>query len=116
MSSGPKQASLTSLGFTPRFAYGNQAEIAEVSGAGDGTALGTGFVRMRDAAIPWTIQYDEVVLVLEGHLTIVVGEDRFEAGPMETIFLPAGTGLVYEARSALVFYAIHPADWAMPKG
>ena len=25
---------------------------------------------------------------------------------------PAGTELIYEADSALIFYAIHPADWA----
>ncbi len=99
------------LDYMPRFAYGDQAEIAEVSGTAENTPLGTGFVRMKNASIPWAIQYDEVLLVLEGNVTIVIGENIIEAGPMDSIWLPKGTELIYQATDALVFYAVHPVNW-----
>ena len=58
-SDGAKIMPFSNLGFQPRFAYGEQAEIAEVTGSEANTELGTGF-----------------------------------------------------ARFALVFYAIHPGNWA----
>lgn len=114
--SSPRLASSDALPFVPRFAYGDQAGIAEVSGSADGTALGSGFVRMTGARIPWTVRYDEVLVVLEGRLTVHAGGRALEAGPHQAIWLPEGTELVYEAASALVFYAIHPADWAERTG
>jgi ethanolamine utilization protein EutQ len=98
--------------FIPRFEYGDQAQVAVICGPDDGTALGTGMVRMQNAEIPWTIKYDEVVLVLEGSVTIRTDAGDLTAGPHDSIWLPAGTELTYLAEDALVFYAIHPANWA----
>ena len=100
------------LTFAPRFAYGDQAEVVEVIGAGDGTVLGTGFGRFINASIPWTVQYDEVLLVIEGSVTVRTDEEALVAGPLDCIWLPKGTELRYEAESALVYYAIHPSSWA----
>lgn len=100
------------LTFGPRFAYGEMAGITEVVGGGDGTALGTGFARFRDADIPWTVKYDEVILVLEGAVEIDTPEGTISAGPRDCIWLPDGTELRYRARHALVFYAITPVNWA----
>ena len=109
----PRAVSLSQAAFVPRFEYGHMAQAAVVTGTGeDGTKLGSGFVRMKDAEIPWTIRYDEVILVLEGELTVRMASGDLTAGPMECIWLPEGTALTYVAREALVFYAIEPADWA----
>lgn len=106
-------APLSTADFQPRFAYGHMAEAAVITGTGsDGTRLGTGFARMKNAEIPWTVKYDEVILVLEGHLTVCTPEGDLSAGPMECIWLPDGTDLTYVAEDALVFYAIEPANWA----
>ena len=100
------------LPFRPRFAYGDQAEIAVVTGAEDGTLLGTGFARFHQAAIPWTVRYDEVLLVLDGRVTVETGDAALELGPRDCAWLPKGTELVYRSADALVFYAIHPSNWA----
>ena len=100
------------LGFLPRFEYGHQAQIAEVTGRAQGTVLGSGFARFSDAKIPCTIKYDEVLLVLEGQVTIETSDGDLVAGPQDCIWLPAGTELTYLSESALVFFAIHPANWA----
>ena len=98
--------------FTPRFAYGEQAQVAVACGPDDGTELGCGYVRMTGAEIPWTIKYDEIVLVLEGSITIRTAGGDLTAGAHDTIWLPAGTELTYVSENALLFYAIHPANWA----
>jgi len=83
----------------------------EVTGTGDGTVLGTGFARFTKAAIPWTVMYDEVLLVLEGNITVKTPDGDLRAGPYECIWLPKNTDLTYISESALVFYAVHPANW-----
>ncbi len=67
---------------------------------------------MNGGLIPWTIRYDEVLIVLDGRPRIHIGDDVLEAGPRDSIWLPAGTDLVYDGDDALVAYVIHPADWA----
>lgn len=98
--------------FQPRFEYGDQAQAAVISSGDDLTELGTGFGRLTQARFPWTIKYDEVLLVVEGRLTVYTDDGAITAGPRDTIWLPKGTALEYEAESALIFYAIHPANWA----
>ena len=104
------------LPFQPRFAYGEQAEVAVVTGAGDGTPLGSGFARFHKAAVPWTVRYDEVLLVLEGEVEVETATGSLALGPHDCAWLPKGTALVYRSESALVFYAIHPSDWAERAG
>jgi len=101
--------------FVPRFSHGDMAGIAEVTGSAHGTRLGTGFARFHKAEIPWTVRYDEVILVLEGQVTVRTDDGAFTAGPQDCIWLPKGTALTYVAEEALVFYAIEPADWADEK-
>jgi len=111
-SHGARRIGFDDLEFTPRFAYGEQAGVVEVTGTGDGTVLGTGFARFTEAEIPWTVRYDEVILVLEGAVTIRTPEGDIDAGPRDCLWLPKDTALTYIADSALVFYTIHPANWA----
>ena len=107
-----RHVAFSELPFQPRFAYGEQAEVAVVTGSADGTPLGSGFARFHKAAIPWTVQYDEVLLVLEGEVKVETASGAFALGPRDCAWLPKGTELVYRSESALVFYSIHPSDWA----
>jgi len=99
------------LEYVPRFEYGDMAESAEICGLTDGTRLGTGFARMKNAFIPWTIQYDEVLILLEGELRVHTNTEVHKLSVHDSLWLPAGTELVYEADSALVAYAIYPSNW-----
>jgi ethanolamine utilization protein EutQ len=108
----PRRIGFDALSFAPRFEHGAQASIAIVTGAQDATALGTGFARLSGADFAWTVRYDEVLLVLEGELTVRTDECDLVAKPHDCIWLPKGTELRYVAEEALVFFAIHPANWA----
>jgi ethanolamine utilization protein EutQ len=85
------------------------AEMAETCGTKDGSELGTGFVRMHNARIPWTIHYDEILIVIEGKLRVHANGEIHELHPQDSLWLPAGTEVEYEAKEALIVYAIHPA-------
>ena len=100
--------SFNDVQFVPRFAYGDRCAIGETAGRDMGGELGTGFARMKDAWIPWTITYDEVLTVIEGSLRLHANGEVHELGPLDSIWLPKGTALVYETPSALLHYAIHP--------
>ncbi|MEP3844699.1 MAG: AraC family ligand binding domain-containing protein [Paracoccaceae bacterium] len=102
--------------FQPRFEHGDQAQAAHLCGTDDGSKLGAGFGRLTKASFEWTGQYDEIILVLEGQVTAVTEAGTLKAGPKDTIWLPAGTRVTYQAEDALIFYAIQPADWAQPNG
>ena len=88
------------------------AEVAGICGTDDGTELGTGWGRLHDAWIPWTIKYDEVLTVFEGELRLHADGVVHELQARDCIWLPKGTELIYEAKSALIHFAIHPANWS----
>ena len=99
------------LKFAPRFEYGEMAEVAGICGADDGSELGVGWGRLERAWIPWTTHYDEVLTVFEGKLRLHAGGRVHVLAPRDSIWLPAGTELVYQAESALLHFAIHPSNW-----
>lgn len=112
----PKAVRFADLAFEPRFEHGEMAQLAAVCGPEQKTELGVGFARMTNAKIDWTIRYDEVLIVLSGELKVHTKSGTLTAGPRDSIWLPRGTELTYEAEDALVAYAIHPADWAARSG
>lgn len=110
--SPPRVMSLSEASFVPRFEYGDQAQVAQLCGADDGSKLGVGLVRIKNADIPWTIKYDEFILVLEGTFTVQLADVKLVASTNQAMWLPAGTKLTYQSDKALLLYAIHPTDWA----
>lgn len=97
--------------FVPRAQDGDMAQLAEICGTRDGTELGAGYARLTNARINWTVKYDEVLVVVEGKVRVHTKHGVLEAGPRDTVWLPEGTELTYEAENALIVWAIHPADW-----
>ena len=112
--SKPRVMEWAKSNFEPRFEHGDQAQAAHLCGTDDGSKLGAGFGRLTKASFEWTVQYDEIILVLEGEVTAITETKTLTAGRMDTIWLPAGTRVTYQAEDALIFYAIQPADWAQP--
>ncbi|MDH3219420.1 MAG: ethanolamine utilization protein EutQ [Gammaproteobacteria bacterium] len=98
------------LEIMPRFEYGEMTQVVETCGSKDGSELGTGWGRFIDARIPWTVRYDEVLTVFEGELRVYADGAVPPFAAQDSIWLPRGTELVYEARSALVHCAIHPSS------
>ena len=107
----PRAVRYDDLRFAPRFEYGEMAGVAAICGTDDGSELAAGWARLVGARFPWAIRYDEVLTVFEGSLRLHVGGQVHELGVRDSIWLPAGSELVYETEAALVHYAIHPSNW-----
>ena len=74
--------------------------------------LGCGIMEMEKTTFPWTLQYDEVDYVIEGHLTVWYGEKAVTAGPGELILIPKGSAIRFSAEEKTRFlYVTYPADW-----
>jgi len=95
------------------------ATIARLVGPSESRTMGAGVATFDGCSIEWTILYDELIVVLEGHFRLRVGADYgrvIEAGPGDVIWLPENTPLRYEGEGAKVFYALHPVDWRQRAG
>jgi ethanolamine utilization protein EutQ len=110
--SPPRVHRFADLHLQPRFEYGDQAAAIQVCGAEDMSELASGYGRLNNVRFPWTIKYDEILIVLERALTVHANDTSFTVGRFDSIWLPKGTDLEYEAENALIAYAIHPANWA----
>lgn len=99
------------VAFRARKEGGDVAALGMVTGAAQGTELGTGFGRLNGARLDFTVPYDEVLLVIEGALRVTTPAGVFDLGPRDSVWLPKGTDVTYEAEGeALIFFALHPAS------
>ncbi len=82
-----------------------------VTGA-DGMPMTAGVLSLREGSFPWTLDYDEVQLVLEGELHITCGPERVVGRPGDVIAVPRGSSITFGTPSwARFLYVTYPADW-----
>ena len=94
------------------------AEIARLIGPEQSQTMGGGVVVFeKGISIPWTVLYDEFIVVLEGHFTMRAGDEVYECDPGDVLWIPADTPIVYEAEArAVCFYTLFPVDWKQRHG
>lgn len=95
-------------------AYGEDARKASISrlvGPALSQTMGAGIARFDGCSIAWTLLYDEVIVTLEGTFRLRVGEQVFDCGPGDVLWIPEKTAVHYEGEGATVFYALYPVDW-----
>jgi ethanolamine utilization protein EutQ (cupin superfamily) len=93
----------------PKAREGASEGLAEISWAvtdSEGAALPCGFGRWHDAACePKTLDYDEIILVLEGTFGVETsGGERKEGRPGDVIEIRKGTTVRYFGRRARLFF------------
>lgn len=86
--------------------------ITDVVGAEDGSSMGAGFMQWENAFFPWTLNYDEVDLVLDGELHIRQGDETLVGRPGDLLFIPKGSSIEFGTPSKVRFlYVAWPANW-----
>lgn len=95
--------------------YGGQpverAALCRLIGPANSQTMGAGIACFDGCSIEWTVLYDELIVVLEGHFRLRLGDRVVEAAPGDVIWVPERTPLAYEGEQARVFYALYPVDW-----
>jgi len=95
------------------------AHIARMVGPELSRTMGVGVARFEGISVPWTVLYDEAIVVLEGEFRLRAGDEAFDCKPGDVLWIPENTPIVYETdkgKSATVFYALHPVDWRAKHG
>ncbi len=91
---------------------GNQVGIADVITAADGAPIAAGFMAWRQCFFPWTLDYDEIDLVLEGELHVRCEGQTFVGKVGDVLFIPKGSAIEFGSPGAVRFlYVTYPANW-----
>ena len=79
--------------------------------------LGAGIGVFKECRMEWTVTYDEVLFILEGNFRLKTHDGTFHAGPGDTLWIPKGTWIVYQADAPVTFfYAVAPVTGSPTTG
>jgi ethanolamine utilization protein EutQ len=93
-------------------AAGMNVRLKDVLGTADGAPVAAGYMALERGEFPWTLNYDEVEVVLEGELVIRRGDMEVRGGPGDVIFIPKGSSITFGTPSRVRFvYVTYPANW-----
>jgi Ethanolamine utilization protein len=78
----------------------------------DGSSMAAGFMQWDNAFFPWTLNYDEVDMVLEGELHVRHEGEVMIAKAGDVMFIPKGSSIEFGTPSTVKFlYVAWPANW-----
>ena len=100
------------LGVFPGAGTDKQVGIADVITAADGAPIAAGFMAWSQCFFPWTLDYDEIDLVLEGELHIRHNGQTYVGKSGDVLYIPKGSAIEFGTTSAVrFFYVTYPANW-----
>jgi ethanolamine utilization protein EutQ len=100
------------LGVFPGAGTDKQVGIADVITAADGAPIAAGFMAWSQCFFPWTLDYDEIDLVLEGELHIRCNGQTHIGKAGDVLYIPKGSTIEFGTPSAVrFFYVTYPANW-----
>jgi ethanolamine utilization protein EutQ len=78
----------------------------------DGSSMAAGFMQWENAFFPWTLNYDEVDMILEGELHVRHEGETLIAKAGDVMFIPKGSSIEFGTPSSVRFlYVAWPANW-----
>ncbi len=81
----------------------------------DGSSMAAGFMQWENAFFPWTLNYDEIDMVLEGELHVRHEGETMIAKAGDVMFIPKGSSIEFGTTSSVKFlYVARPANWQNP--
>lgn len=94
-----------------------QPSFTSVTGKGgvkviDGSSVAAGFMQWDNAFFPWTLNYDEIDMVLEGELHVRHEGETMIAKAGDVMFIPKGSSIEFGTPTSVRFlYVAWPANW-----
>ena len=94
-------------------APGKNIGLTDVLGAADGSNMGVGYMGWENAFFPWTLNYDEVNVVLEGELHVKTASGTTIGKPGDVVFIPKGSSVEFGTPTHVRYvYVTYPAEWS----
>lgn len=86
--------------------------LKDVITSADGSPVAAGYMALDKGSFAWTLEYDEVDIVLEGELVITRGNEIARAKAGDMIYIPKGSSIEFSTPSEVRFvYVTYPAEW-----
>ena len=78
----------------------------------DGSSMAAGFMQWDNAFFPWTLNYDEIDMVLDGELHVRHEGETMIAKAGDVMFIPKGSSIEFGTPTTVRFlYVAWPANW-----
>lgn len=91
---------------------GQQVRTGDVVTSADGSPMAAGYMTLTEGTFDWTLNYDEIQIVLEGELHIGTPQGTKVGKPGDVLYVPKGSGITFGTPSwARFVYVTFPADW-----
>lgn len=96
---------------------GKQVRLADVITSSDNSPMCAGFMTWRKQdSFAWTLDYDEIDLVLQGTLAITINGKTYEGKVGDLFYIPKGSQIIFGTPNyTKIMYVTYPADWAAQK-
>lgn len=90
-----------------------QIGLVDILGASDSNSpMAAGYMGWKNCFFPWTLNYDEVDVVLEGELHIRCGGETSIAKVGDVIYIPKGSSIEFGTPTNVRFvFVTYPANW-----
>jgi len=86
--------------------------LKDVVTSADGSPVAAGYMALDKGGFPWTLEYDEIDIVLEGELVITRGSELVRGSAGDVIYIPKGSRIEFGTPAGVRFvYVTFPADW-----
>lgn len=90
----------------------NRVSIADVITGQDHSSMSAGYMSWEKGSFPWTLNYDEVQVILEGELHITSQGETVIGRPGDIIFVPKSSSIEFGTPTKVRFvYIAWPANW-----
>lgn len=91
---------------------GMAVETGDVVTEADGSPMAAGYMTLTKGEFPWTLDYDEVQIVLEGELHLGGDAGHKVGRPGDILYVPKGSSITFGTPSWTKFvYVTFPANW-----
>jgi len=78
----------------------------------DRSPMGAGYMSLDKGEMQWTLNYDEIDIVLEGELVITRGSEQVRGRTGDVIYIPKGSSITFGTPNwARFVYVVFPVNW-----
>ena len=91
---------------------GTNVWLKDVVATQDRSPMGAGYMSLDKGEMQWTLNYDEIDIVLEGELVITRGSEQVLGKTGDVIYIPKGSSITFGTPSWTRFvYVVFPVNW-----
>jgi ethanolamine utilization protein EutQ len=91
---------------------GTNVWLKDVVVTQDRSPMGAGYMSLDKGEMAWTLNYDEIDIVLEGELVITRGSEQVRGKTGDVIYIPKGSSITFGTPNWTRFvYVVFPVNW-----